>query len=163
MMKNNTVITRDTANRKVNVTRDFEAPIEKVWKAWTDPVLLDKWWAPKPWKAVTKTMDFRAGGLWLYYMAGPEGEKMYNRADFITVEPGVGFTSDCRFCDEDGNADPNFPVMHWNVIFKGTPTGTHVDVTLSFDDDAGFEKILKMGFEGGFTMGLNNLDELLEA
>ncbi|WP_295654033.1 SRPBCC domain-containing protein [uncultured Mucilaginibacter sp.] len=162
-MKNNTVITRDTANRKVNVTRDFEAPIEKVWKAWTDPVLLDKWWAPKPWKAVTKTMDFRPGGLWLYYMAGPEGEKFWSRADFKEIEPGVSFSHDCRFCDENGIADSSSPLMRWHVIFKATANGTLVDVTLTFDNDADFEKLIQMGFEGGFTMGLNNLDELLEA
>ena len=47
-----TVYTKDAANNKMSVVREFDAPLEKVWKAWTEPKLLDQWWAPKPWKAV---------------------------------------------------------------------------------------------------------------
>ncbi len=50
-MKNETIISKDLANKKLHITRHFTAPIEKVWKAWTESELLDKWWAPRPWKA----------------------------------------------------------------------------------------------------------------
>ena len=42
-MTNNTLITKDLANKKLHVTREFGAPVEKVWKAWTESELLDKW------------------------------------------------------------------------------------------------------------------------
>ncbi|MFD2144274.1 SRPBCC domain-containing protein [Mucilaginibacter antarcticus] len=71
-MINPTEITEDLANKKLNVTRTFNAPIDQVWKAWTDDTLLDKWWAPRPWKAETKSMNFTEGGTWLYSMVGPE-------------------------------------------------------------------------------------------
>ncbi len=35
------------------ITREFSASQAEVWKAWTESHLLDQWWAPKPWKAVT--------------------------------------------------------------------------------------------------------------
>jgi uncharacterized protein YndB with AHSA1/START domain len=41
----------DKQNNKVKVTREFAAPLSKVWAAWTQSELLDQWWAPKPWKA----------------------------------------------------------------------------------------------------------------
>jgi len=159
---NNTVITKDLANRKLNVTRQFNAPLEKVWKAWTDKDLLDKWWAPKPWKAETKTLDFTAGGLWLYAMQGPDGTKMWSRVDIKTVVPQSSFSTACAFSDEDGTIDQNFPKMYWDVKFEGLGEITKVYVELSFDTDAAMQKIIEMGFEGGFTMGLNNLEELLE-
>ncbi len=65
MSNKQTTISKDAANKKLIVVREFDAPLEEVWKAWTDSNILDKWWAPKPWKAKTKTMDFREGGLWL--------------------------------------------------------------------------------------------------
>ncbi|MCC8424636.1 SRPBCC domain-containing protein [Mucilaginibacter sp. UR6-11] len=162
-MTNKTEILKDLANKKLNVIRAFNAPVEKVWKAWTDASILDKWWAPRPWRAETKTMDFREGGLWLYCMAGPNGEKAWCRVNFTSITPGQSFAAISNFCDEDGNIDSNFPAMHWLNIFKATATGTILEATLSFDSETDLQKIVEMGFEGGFTMALGNLDELLEA
>jgi uncharacterized protein YndB with AHSA1/START domain len=47
-MTNNFVFEKDLSAKKIHVIREFNAPIEKVWKAWTDPDLLEKWWGPKP-------------------------------------------------------------------------------------------------------------------
>lgn len=160
-MKHQTEISRDKENKKLNVTREFNAPVDKVWAAWTDSSILDKWWAPKPWRAETKTMDFKPGGLWLYSMVGPEGEKHWSRADFKTVAPKQSFSSESNFCDEEGNPNPAFSPMYWLVEFKPSAAGTKIEVELSFADEVGMETIIAMGFEGGFSMGLNNLDELL--
>ena len=160
---NNIVITRDIEAKKLHVTRQFNAPPEKVWKAWTEAEILDKWWAPKPWKAQTKILDFTPGGLWLYAMVSPEGQKHYSRAEFKTIDAPKGFTYFCVFSDENGTADPNMPGMHWNIKFIPTAAGTTVQVELSFNEEASMQKMIQMGFEGGFTMGLNNLEELLGA
>ncbi|MDN3549496.1 SRPBCC family protein [Mucilaginibacter aquaedulcis] len=162
-MTTKTEITKDVANKKINVTRAFAAPVEKVWKAWTDSSILDKWWAPRPWRAETKSLDFKAGGLWLYAMIGPNGEKSWCRVDIKTVSPQQSFTSTARFCDEEGNPDASFPSMHWITQFSATVAGTNVDVEISFDNEVDLHKIVEMGFEQGFTMALGNLDEVLEA
>jgi uncharacterized protein YndB with AHSA1/START domain len=59
MTKNETVFSKDLEKGNLTVVRAFDAPLEKVWKAWTTGGILDQWWAPKPYKAETKTMDFR--------------------------------------------------------------------------------------------------------
>jgi uncharacterized protein YndB with AHSA1/START domain len=162
-MKNDTLITRDTANKTLHVTREFSATVDKVWKAWTESEVLDKWWAPKPWKTETVAMDFSEGGQWLYYMAGPTGERHYCRVDFETIITGQRFTATALFCDEHGAQASNMPVMHWDNTFKATATGSIVEVALSFDKETHMKDIIAMGFEQGFTMGLGNLEELLEA
>ena len=81
-MTNNFVFEKDLAAKKIHVVREFNAPIEKVWKAWTDPDILQKWWGPKPWVAVTKSMDFTVGGAWLYSM---------DRKPIETLPPPVVF------------------------------------------------------------------------
>ena len=58
----------------VNVEREFAANLELVWEAWTNPEILDKWWAPKPYQTRTKSMDFREGGMWLYEMYNTESQ-----------------------------------------------------------------------------------------
>ena len=162
-MTNKTEILKDLASRKLNVKRAFNAPVEKVWKAWTDANILDQWWAPRPWRAETKSMNFTVGGAWLYCMAGPEGEKAWCHVAFTAITPGQSFAATTHFCDENGTIDTNFPAMHWKNLFKATDTGAMVETTISFDKDEDLETIVKMGFEGGFTMALGNLDELLEA
>jgi uncharacterized protein YndB with AHSA1/START domain len=71
-----------TANNKLNVTREFDATVEQLWEAWTTSELLEQWWAPKPWKAKTKSMDFRNRGKWFYAMAGPDGTKQWCLVEF---------------------------------------------------------------------------------
>ena len=162
-MKNETIINKDLANKKLHITRHFSAPVAKVWKAWTESELLDKWWAPRPWKAETKSMDFTEGGFWLYCMAGPNGERSWCRVDFTKIDAGKSFSAVAGFCDEDGNSISDFPKMYWFNVFEPAAAGTKLEVDLSFDSEADLEKIVAMGFEAGFTMGLGNLDELLEA
>ena len=75
ILNKETIYTKDLENKKIKVTREFDAPVEKVWRAWTEKELLDQWWAPRPWKAVTQSMNFSNGGTWLYYMEGPDGSR----------------------------------------------------------------------------------------
>ena len=154
-------VTKDVANKKIVVAREFDAPLEEVWKAWTKKELLDQWWAPRPWKAKTKTMNFREGGQWLYSMIGPEGEESSCLVDFKTIVTNKSFTAEDYFVDENGNDNPGFPHMHWTNEFSETTTGTKVEVKISFASEADLNKILEMGFEEGFTAALGNLDELL--
>lgn len=160
-MANQTKITKDIPNKKIFVTREFNAPLENVWRAWTEKELLDAWWAPKPWKAVTKTMDFREGGHWQYAMVGPDGTSQSCRVNFLAIEPQQSFTVENGFCDEQGNMSKELPSMHWKNTFIEDGDTTRVEVAISFDTESELMKIVEMGFEQGFSMGLDNLEELL--
>jgi uncharacterized protein YndB with AHSA1/START domain len=156
-----TMLTKDVAKKTINVIREFDASKDKVWDAWTKSELLEQWWAPKPWKAVTKTMNFKEGGFWFYCMAGPNGEKHYSRVDYLTIKPTDLFISEDSFCDEQGNISSDMPHMHWTNKFQSIPSGTRVEVELVFKKEEDMKKLIEMGFEGGFSMALENLDELL--
>lgn len=49
-------------NNTVQVSKTFAADLNQIWDAFTKAFILDQWWAPKPWFAKTKTMDFSVGG-----------------------------------------------------------------------------------------------------
>jgi uncharacterized glyoxalase superfamily protein PhnB/uncharacterized protein YndB with AHSA1/START domain len=151
----------DREARQIKVNRDFDAPRDLVWRAWTDAEILDQWWAPKPWKAVTKSMDFREGGRWLYCMAGPAGEKHWCLADYRNIQPKKSFSHVDAFCDENGTIKEDHPRMDWVTRFKDHGEATSVDVSISFKDLTDLEKIIEMGFKEGFTAGLENLDHWL--
>lgn len=155
------IFKKDLENKKMYITREFEAPVEKVWRCWTEPELLDQWWAPEPYKTVTVKMDFRDGGRWLYYMISPEGNKHYGKADYREITTNKTYSAIDAFCDEHGNADEQFPGMDWNVTFVPIGNISRVDVVISFQSNDVMEKIIEMGFKEGFTMAHGNLDRLL--
>ncbi len=157
---NETKITQEGATKLV-VTRTFNAPKDKVWRAWTESQLLDQWWAPKPWKAETKTMEFTEGGHWLYAMVGPEGDRQWCRVDYKTISAEDNFTATDAFCDENGVPSGDFPSMDWHNTYTSNNNATDVKVEITFDSEESLNKIVEMGFKEGFTMGLGNLDELL--
>lgn len=155
------IFKKDLDNKKIFVTRAFKAPVELVWKAWTDPTILTEWWAPKPWKAISVSMDFRNGGTWMYYMQGPDGEKSYCKADYSNIQENKSYEGlDC-FCDENGNPNTEFPRMQWKCNFSSVAEGTQVDIEITFASVADLEKIISLGFQEGFTMAHGNLDEYL--
>src|SRR5690554_3783118 len=163
-MKNNLLFdfTVNKENKTIHVNREFDANLTLVWKAFTTSELLEQWWAPKPWKAITKSMDFREGGHWLYAMTSPEGEKHWSMVNYISIEKEKYFKAKDGFSDEEGNFNPDLPQNLWENQYVAKNERTLVIITLSFDTIEDLETIIKMGFKEGFTMGLNQLDELLE-
>jgi len=151
----------DKENKKVKVTREFAAPLSKVWAAYTQSELLDQWWAPKPWKAKTKTMDFKTGGHWLYAMVGPEGEEHWCWAEFQSVSPMKNFRAVDAFCDPNGIINKDMPKSVWTCEFSEANNKTTIYIEMQCETLADLEKYIEMGFKEGFTMALGNLDELL--
>lgn len=154
-------IRKDLPNRKLFITRYFDAPPELVWRAWTEAEWLDQWWAPKPYRAETRFLDFREGGHWLYAMVGPDLSKQWAWVDFLSIHKPVSFTAYDFFCDEEGKHNPDLPGMHWKNDFRASRDGTEVLVELSFKEIGDLEKVIEMGFEQGFQAALGNLDECL--
>lgn len=153
----------DKANNKIKVDRTFDAPVDMVWAAWTQAEILDQWWAPKPWRAVTKEMNFKVGGFWHYYMAGPEGEKHWCMAEYQSITPQKHFSYKDAFCDENMNINTDHPRMHWENKFTAEGDTTRVNIEISFNKLADLETIISMGFKEGFTMGMENLDQYFRA
>jgi PhnB protein len=152
----------DKEKNSITVKREFAAGLDLVWDAWTKPELLDLWWAPKPYRTKTRSMDFRVGGSWLYAMLSPENVAHWCRADYKKIEPKKSFSGLDAFCDEEGNVNTSFPRSLWNNNFKENTDTTTVDITIKYESLADLEKIIQLGFKEGFTMAMGNLDQYLE-
>lgn len=157
--------TVDRENRTINVKRSFDAGLPLVWRAWTDSEILDKWWAPHPWKNKTIIMDFREGGRWFYSMSGPgmsgSNETYWSIVNFKTIVHHKHFTNHCAFCNEKAEVNPDFPSNEWEIQFSNEEEQTLVNVTLSFEKFEHLEQMVQMGFKEGFAQGLDQLDAWL--
>ena len=151
----------DKENSTVNVTREFAANKNLVWRAWTEPELLDKWWAPEPWRSVTKSMEFEEGGRRIYAMVGPNGEEHWAFADYTSINPKDNFSYSDGFCDSEGNRTESLPDSSWKVNFSESDGVTTVYVKIKHETLEDLEKIIEMGFKEGFTACLEQLTELL--
>ncbi len=153
-------------NNTVNVKREFVANLELVWEAWTNPEILDQWWAPKPYKTRTKLMDFREGGVWLYEMFNTDSEKQHEchwcKNDYHRIEHQKNFSGLDAFCDENGTVNTDMPRTLWTNTFTENAGITSVNIVAKYDSLADLEKIIEMGFKEGFTMALENLDQYIE-
>lgn len=151
----------DKQHNQIKVARLFDAPRDLVWAAWTESDILDQWWAPKPWVAKTKSMDFKEGGHWHYAMVGPENETHWAKIDYIKINPEKYFSTFDGFSDAEGNPNTSMPRNKWENNFTDRGHETMVDIVLSFDSLEDLEKIIEMGFKEGFTAGLDNLDQYI--
>jgi uncharacterized protein YndB with AHSA1/START domain len=151
--------TVDKTTKTVFVNREFAAGLSLVWDAFTKQEILDQWWAPKPWASKTKIMDFKIGGRRFYAMVSPEGQERWSIQKFTSISPKTNFKMSNAFADKDEN--PELPGSDWDLNFSEQNGTTKVSITIKNESLARLEKMIEMGFQGGFTMGLQQLDELL--
>lgn len=147
---------------KLIAERSFNAPKSKVWKYYTTSELLDKWWGPEPYKAVTKSFDFSEGGHWHYVMRGPEGDAHFCINNYKTINPEDSFTALDAFAHEDWSINVDMPGSDWEVTFTQNGELTDVKVVLTTQTREALETLETMGMKEGFDMGLNQLEALLE-
>lgn len=95
------------ATKTLRIVRVFNAPREKVWKAWTEPEHLKKWWGPKDFTAPHIKQDLRTGGKYLYCMRGPAGSEwdkdMWSGGIYEEVIPMEKIVATDHFSDAEGN------------------------------------------------------------
>lgn len=159
---NKTEIVKDLKAKSILVARELNAPLAHVWRAYTEPQLLDRWWGPAPWRAQTKFMNFVPGGYWLYAMVSPENEKHWGRMNYITINHHKDFTMEDVFCDEDGNRNTELPVSMGQMTFLASAMGTRVEFKMTYTTEEALQKIIEMGFAEGITLCLDQLEALFK-
>lgn len=102
--KNNII---DDKKQELVITRMFNAPQLNVWKAWTEPEELKKWWGPKDFTCPAANIDFRVGGKYHVAMHGPRGSKfdidLWSTGIYKEIVPMERVVMTDSFADEKGN------------------------------------------------------------
>jgi uncharacterized protein YndB with AHSA1/START domain len=106
-------------------------------------------------------MNFEPGGRRVYAMCGPAGEEFWSVQNYTAISPIENFKQVCLFTDKDENVNDNMPGSDWNLDFSEAEGHTTVSITVKHKTPEALENMIKMGFQGGMTMILNELDRLL--
>jgi len=144
----------------VVVTRVFEAPVEQVWKAWSDSEQVMRWWGPTGFTSPVAKIDFRVGGVSLVCMRAPKefgGQDMYNTWTYQKIEPLQRIEFMFHFTDREGNriepakmgVPPGVPdaVPHVITFKRLAENKTEMTITESGYTSESAVTISKMGLE----------------
>lgn len=156
-----TSIDKNPDDHSLVVVSDFPAPVERLWRFWTDPRQLEQWWGPPGYPATFTDAVFEPGGRVGYYMTSPEGERFGGYWDIETIEPPRRLTFRDGFADADGNPQEALPVGVIEVVLSEHDGGTRVVSTSTYATAEDLEKVLAMGMEEGLTGAIGQIDEIL--
>lgn len=95
--------------KQIEVSRIFNAPVEMVWKVWTDPELVKRWWGPQHFTAPVAKIDFRVGGKSLVSMRAPQefgGQEHYSIWDYVEIIEHISIEFIQRISNENGEPIP---------------------------------------------------------
>jgi uncharacterized protein YndB with AHSA1/START domain len=157
-----TNVHKDPEALTMTVTAEFDAPIERVWKLWSDPRLLERWWGPPTYPATVTDHDLSPGGSVRYFMTGPEGDRHGGWWRVLHVEDSKLLEVDDGFADVDGNPNLDMPVTRMHVsLADRSDGGTRVEIRSTFPSLAQMEQLIAMGMDEGMRAAMSQMDALL--
>jgi uncharacterized protein YndB with AHSA1/START domain len=147
----------DTSDRELVISREYNAPLTLVWKAWTEPQHLAQWWGPNGFSITTYEINFKPKGIWRFTMHGPDGRDYKNRVNYIEIVPLKRLVY--AHGGEEGDADIQF---HVTVTFTEKAGKTTVTMQSVFPTKEQFDKVVREhGAIEGAKQHLENLAEHL--
>jgi uncharacterized protein YndB with AHSA1/START domain len=145
--------------KMVTIVKEFDAPRDMVWDAYTKPELLDQWWAPKPFLSRTKVMEFREGGRRFYAMVSPDGQERWSVQEYKSITPKSNFKFFNTFADENENRQ--LPGSDWDLNFAEQDGKTKVSISIYNESLERLERMVATGFVEGTEAQFKNLEDLL--
>lgn len=85
------------------ISRVFDAPRELVWKAWTEPDRLIKWWGPRGFEILSTKVDLCVGGIFHYHLRSPEGLEIWGKFVYREISPPEKLVYINSFSDPAGD------------------------------------------------------------
>jgi uncharacterized protein YndB with AHSA1/START domain len=151
----------ETQGTDMVLIREFDAPVEKVFEAYTDCKHLRNWWGPREWPVNECNMDFRAGGRWHYCMKGPDGTEAWGLATFNEIKPSHLIVYQDHFSDKEGNVNSSMPSAHIRNEFSEEDGVTTVKSTARYASEQDLQQVKEMGMIAGIEETLDRLEEYL--
>jgi uncharacterized protein YndB with AHSA1/START domain len=142
------------ADDQILITREFDAPPALVYKAWTTPELVMRWWSAD---MISADIDLRIGGRWRYVMRGGDGEIAFH-GEFRELVPGERIVTTEVF---EGVPEPDELVLN-EIAFAPTGSGgTSLELLVLCHAQEIRDAIMGSGMEAGMQSQYDALDELV--
>ncbi len=147
------------SQHELKIELELDAPAEKLFRCYTDPKLLQQWFAPKPWTIKSTDIDVRTGGKMNFVMASPEGQEFPNAGLVLFVEPNKRIVTTDAITP--GAFEPSGPFMVADITFEDLGNGkTKYRAIARHWNEETKKQHEEMGFEPGWTQTARQLEAL---
>ncbi len=145
-----------TKSADLKLYREYDAPVDAVWDAWTELDQVGQWWGPRGFTITTHSKDLRNGGIWKYTMHSADGTNYENLTKYLEVEKHRKLVYD------HGATETTDPLFRVKALFSEENGKTKMDMTMTFADAKAAETSSKFIKKAGGEATWDRLAEFLE-
>lgn len=164
-----TKVTKDFDNNTLIIERTFNAPRERVWDAYADPVQFCAWWGPEGWETTVKEFNFTPGGKNHYCMKCVDknqgewfNQESWSMMVFEQVDKPASFTYKDYFSDADGTLNEEMPTTVTTMSFTEADGKTTMVGRSVVESKEQLEQLVNMGMIEGMASTLDKLEKFVE-
>ena len=152
------------SDEQILITREFDAPKHLVYKAWTTPELVKRWWSGKRGEMTIAEIDLRVGGMWRYVMVANEGFEVAFHGEFREIVPSERLvtTEVYEMPDDDPMAGtPEAEEGALNIVtFTEADARTTLTTVVECHTKEVRDAIIDSGMEGGMQEAMDRLEQV---
>ncbi|CAN5673172.1 SRPBCC family protein [soil metagenome] len=143
------------SDTQIVMERNFDAPRELVFRAYTDPELVPQWWGLRTATTTVDKLDLRVGGEWRWVQTMPDGTEYGFHGEYRLIDPPSKLVSTFEFEGMPGH------VIEDTAVFSDLDGKTRLTVTSNFASKEDRDGMIASGMEGGAIETWDRLSELL--
>ncbi|WP_406642017.1 SRPBCC family protein [Amycolatopsis sp. WGS_07] len=145
------------ADDQILITRDFAAPRRNVYRAWTTPDLVKRWWAGKRGTVTSVNIDLRVGGQWRYVMIANGSYEVAFHGEYREITPEERLVH-TEVYETPGASDDDAPLV--TVTFTESGDRTTVTMLIQTNGKELRDLIIESGMEVGMQESMDALEEI---
>ena len=145
------------ADTQILITREFGAPRDLVWRAYTEPELIKRWWAGQKGKVTSVEVDLRVGGGWRYVMVANGGFEVAFHGEFREVAAPERLVNTEAY---EGIPDPDGNAGLVTVTLTEQDGRTYLEALCEYPDKAIRDMVIDSGMESGMQQSYDALEEV---
>jgi uncharacterized protein YndB with AHSA1/START domain len=150
------------ADEQILITREFDAPKDLVYKAWTTPELVKRWWAGKRGNVTIAEIDLRVGGRWRYVMTAQGGFEVAFHGEYREIVPNERIVS-TEVYEGAPVPDPDASATLNTATFAESDGRTLLEILVECPSREIRDAIIDSGMEGGMQESMDALEQVAQS
>jgi len=146
----------DLAKRTLSLRKTFDAPIDLVWEAWTQPEHIARWWGPKGMSITVVEHNFKVGGKWKYSMPMPDGSEFISEGQYSEIVKFKKIVTSANF-------RPMTEGVEIRALFEKNGEKTNFTFSVVHPTEEYCKQQEQMGFYNGWGSAFTRLEGFLAA
>jgi uncharacterized protein YndB with AHSA1/START domain len=144
-------------DEQILITREFDAPKHLVYKAWTTPELVKRWWSGQRGEVTLAEIDLRVGGAWRYVMVASEGFEVAFHGEYREIVPDERIVStEIYEIPEQGDSEPTVNT----ATFTEVDGRTTLEILVQCPSKELRDTIIDSGMESGMQESMDALEQV---